>query len=428
MNVANNIERRRSVSELSWENARLKVLNDFAIRMIAVTTEQDLAWHAVREVVGPLGFEDCVIYYHDPVQNVLHQVAALGPKSPKGNEIINPLVIPVGKGITGAVAQTRQSVIINDIQNDPRYIEDLEIAGSEICVPIIYGGTLLGVIDSESRETGHYTTGDQGVLEATAALMGAKLGVIHQERHLRQSERRFRSFFKLPQIGAAMRDVASGRWISASDAFCRMIGYTREELSPLSWLDLTHPDDRVQDTRLFQDAATSIREDAYTTVKRFVRKDGQLIFVEINGQCVRRENGQPEFNIYSVQDISARKKAESDLRNSEAEIRAILESLQDTFYRADVEGNLLIVSPAVKELLGYTPDELIGTRLATLYCHPPDRESLLAQLHLNEGKVKNFRTALAHKDGSTVQISSNCHYWIKDGCVVGVEGTVREII
>ena len=67
-------------------------------------------------------------------------MAALGDKNPGGDEIINRLEIPVGKGITGAVAQSQSSIVINDLGQDERYSADLGEANSEICVPTIWHG------------------------------------------------------------------------------------------------------------------------------------------------------------------------------------------------------------------------------------------------------------------------------------------------
>jgi len=296
------------VSKLTWENARLKILNEFAIKLIALSTRHELAWHAAREVAGKLGFDDCVVYFHDSDRQVLIQTAAIGEKNPYGDEIINRLEIPVGDGITGAVAQSRKPLVVDDLSQDARYIVDMESAGSEICVPIMYGGIVQGVIDSEHPDVGHYDDQDLAVLEAVAALMGARLNSLSQLRDLRESERRFRNFFKHPLIGGAIYRVDDKSWISANDAFCQMMGYTREELTPLTWVDLTHPDDVDKNLRLFQLSVSGDGDGAYSMEKRFIRKDGQIIYAEIHAQCIRADDGNPEYNILSVRKIADRKK------------------------------------------------------------------------------------------------------------------------
>jgi len=315
-------EQRSVVGRLTQENFRLKVLNDFAVKLIGLSTEQELAGYAAREVVGKLGFVDCVIYFLDREKGVLFQAAAIGNKNPHGDEIMNPLEIPVGEGITGTVAQSRKPLLVNDLGLDERYIFDIEKAGSEICAPIMFGGTVQGVIDSEHPNPGHFGDTDLAVLEAVSALMGARLQSISKARDLEESEQRFRNFFKLPLIGAAIYRVDDKSWISANTAFCQMMGYSREELSPLTWVDLTHPDDVDENLQLFQRAVSGDGDGAYSMKKRFIRKDGEVILTEIHAQCIRDQHDRPDYNVLSVRKFDEHKTVGEDFRESKRRVRA----------------------------------------------------------------------------------------------------------
>jgi len=129
-----------------------------------------------------------------------------------------------------------------------------------------------------------------------------------------------------------------------------------------------------------------------------------------------------------VRDLTERKRAEEMFRASERELSAILNSLQDAYYRADIEGRLIRVSPSVQRLLGYAPKQLLGTMMADLYVNPQEREIFLRQLEEQGGVIENYETQLKHKNGSFVWVSTNAHY-IRDkqGNPVGVEGTARDI-
>ncbi|GMR05436.1 MAG: hypothetical protein BMS9Abin25_0011 [Gammaproteobacteria bacterium] len=129
-----------------------------------------------------------------------------------------------------------------------------------------------------------------------------------------------------------------------------------------------------------------------------------------------------------VRDLTERKRAEEMVRGSEQELSAILNSLQDAYYRVDSEGCLIRVSPSVQRLLGYTPEQLQGKMLADFYADPKRRELFLRQLEEQGGVIENFESKLRHKDGSTVWVSTNAHY-IRDkqGNPIGVEGTARDI-
>ena len=119
---------------------------------------------------------------------------------------------------------------------------------------------------------------------------------------------------------------------------------------------------------------------------------------------------------------------EGRLRKSERDLNNILFNMQDTFYRTDMQGNLTHITPMVEQSLGYTPDEMIGTPLASYYVEPERRDELLAALEKNNGVVRNFVTRLRHRNGYIVWASSNVHYFFDEyGEVAGVEGNARDI-
>ena len=114
------------------EAATLRILNAFAVDLIAIPSVEDLFWYVAQNVVGQLRFVDCVIYQANQDQTELTQVAALGDKNPYGRNILNPLRIPFGQGITGQVAQSRNAIVVDDLLKDQNYIPDTQPARSEI--------------------------------------------------------------------------------------------------------------------------------------------------------------------------------------------------------------------------------------------------------------------------------------------------------
>ena len=169
---------------VSAESAWLRVLSAFAIDLVGIASGQDLAWYVARQVVQKLGFVDCVIYYLDTDENLLRQVAAIGEKNPVNDEIYNALVIPVGQGITGTVAQNREPMIDNNLSENDLYIADIDRAQSELCVPLAIGERVYGVIDCEHPELDYFTGQHLEQLTAIAALTSARLRLIEQGDHL----------------------------------------------------------------------------------------------------------------------------------------------------------------------------------------------------------------------------------------------------
>ncbi len=164
------------------EAQMLRTLNTFAVDLMSIPSVEDLFWYIAQNVVGRLGFTDCVIYQADEAQLELEQVAAWGEKNPFGRNIINPLVIPFGSGITGKVAQSRQPIIIDDLLKDANYIADTEPARSEICVPLIRGGRIAGVIDSEHPDIAAFGESELEILSTVAAMTSAKLELLAETR------------------------------------------------------------------------------------------------------------------------------------------------------------------------------------------------------------------------------------------------------
>lgn len=152
-----------------------KAINYFASSLHELQSVDAILWDVAKNCIGRLQFEDCVIYLVDDDRKTLVQKAAHGPKNPKTFEIEQPIHIPIGKGITGTVAQTGIPEIINDTTKDPRYIVDDKLRHSEIAVPIISDGKVLGVIDSEHSKKNFFSKRHLSILTTIASLCANKI-------------------------------------------------------------------------------------------------------------------------------------------------------------------------------------------------------------------------------------------------------------
>jgi PAS domain S-box-containing protein len=125
---------------------------------------------------------------------------------------------------------------------------------------------------------------------------------------VRQSEARLRSFFDLPLLGFAITSPQKG-WLAVNDRLCEMLGYRREELLATNWAQLTHPDDlaanMVQFSRMLDGEI-----DSYSLEKRYLRKDGEVIWASIASGCVRNGDGSVDYLCTLLQETTQRKKAE----------------------------------------------------------------------------------------------------------------------
>lgn len=161
--------------ELRRKASYLETINAFALSLIKLSTVDEILWDLARNAVAKLGFEDCVVYLLDEETGHLVQRAAHGPKNPVADDIYQPITIPVGEGIVGSVAATGQSELVRDTRLDPRYITDDESRRSELAVPIVREGKVIGVVDSEHHEVGFYTEDHRQILTTIASMASAKI-------------------------------------------------------------------------------------------------------------------------------------------------------------------------------------------------------------------------------------------------------------
>ncbi len=174
---------------LKIKESYLRAINQFALTLIEISTVDQLLWYVASEVVGKLDFVDCVIYLVDVEHNELVQRAAIGAKSPEKNVILNRLKIPIGSGITGTVAKSKEPIIVTNTEKDERYLADIDKAGSEICVPMIYDGEVLGVIDSEHPKSDYFSDSHLEVLTTIAAMTSAKISQCKTQAQTRAQAR-----------------------------------------------------------------------------------------------------------------------------------------------------------------------------------------------------------------------------------------------
>jgi diguanylate cyclase (GGDEF)-like protein len=170
----------------------LRAIVGFTTAVIHTQSVEEVLWLLTDDIIVDLGFEDCVVYILDEKRGVLVQKAAYGPKKAGPSEIHSPIEVPLGKGITGRCAVEQQPILINDVSKDPSYIVDDAARKSELAVPIISRGRLIGVIDSENSEPNFYTDQHLSTLRALSAIITTKYESASALRDLKESERRLR--------------------------------------------------------------------------------------------------------------------------------------------------------------------------------------------------------------------------------------------
>jgi PAS domain S-box-containing protein len=130
------------------------------------------------------------------------------------------------------------------------------------------------------------------------------------EAALLESEERFRNAFALSPIGMALLDP-DGRWLEVNRALCEMIGYSEYELRARTFQEITHPDDLDADLALSRRMYDG-EIPSYQMEKRYIRKDGEVVWVLLTAALIHRADGSPSAVLSHVMDITARKRAEHE--------------------------------------------------------------------------------------------------------------------
>jgi PAS domain S-box-containing protein len=216
------------------------------------------------------------------------------------------------------------------------------------------------------------------------------------ENELRQSEARFRSYFELPLIGIAVTSVDKD-WLEVNSTLCDMLGYSRQELTGMTWIQLTHPDDLDADLAQFNRMIGG-QIDNYSLEKRFIRKDGDIVWTNLSVGCVRKPDGAVDYVVALLQNITLRKKTEVDLKTSEERYRQLADVTFEGIIFHD-QGVLLRANDQFFQMFGYEPDELVGTQIMEKTLTPESVKTVRA--HIAERSTESYVAVGLRKDGTT---------------------------
>jgi PAS domain S-box-containing protein len=191
------------------------------------------------------------------------------------------------------------------------------------------------------------------------------------EARLREAGQRFQRVFEDGPVGMGL--VGDDfRLLEVNEAFCRLTGYRAEELRGRSFAEITHPDDVDTDMSLARKLFAG-EVPGYSIDKRYVRPDGEVVWVELTVSVIRDERGRPLKGIGLVQDITERRRALADAQIELARLARdrdrILEFAGEGIYHVDPRGRITFANPAAAQMLGWNPEELVGKPAHELLHH-----------------------------------------------------------
>ena len=243
------------------------------------------------------------------------------------------------------------------------------------------------------------------------------------ESSFRESESRFRAVFEGAGTGIAVEDL-NGRIMETNRALQQMLGYTAEELQAITRRDFTHSRDNKEDTEHFRKLLAG-SSDYYQMEKRFVRKDGRIIWGRLTVSMVRDSGGKPQFPLAMIEDITERQRAEE----AHQQFAAIVESSNDAIVSKTFDGIIFSWNRAAELVFGYMAREANGHPASIII--PPDKEEEFAQIaeRIKRGeRIDSFETTRLRKDGSIIHVSvTTSAITDASGKIIGISSISRDI-
>ena len=241
------------------------------------------------------------------------------------------------------------------------------------------------------------------------------------EKILKTNEQRFRRIFESIQDVYFRAEDGIIKFVSPS---CKqMLGYAPEEMiGHKAETFYTNQDDRLIMLDHFYDAGFLTDYEI-----NYKHANGSTVTCSLNLNGLNDDNDSIVAFEGTLRDITARKNSDEALRSSEQRFRRIFESLQDTYYEADMEGNITLLSPSVQGHYGYAAEELVGKPASAVYADPKQREGLVEALQ-QKGYVNDYEIMLVTKSGELRPTSCSTKLvFDESGTPIAVQGMLRDI-
>jgi len=383
--------------------------------------------------------DGCSIYLLEADRKTLKPVVAIDP--PYEEEIL-ATSLNIDTSFTGKAIKEKQAMIFNDTANNPM---GQQIPGTPeeknehvIAAPFIVDGEIIGAMCLD-RDSIQFVVDDLVVCEvfatyAATALRNARTyHDLQQEVQRRESVQRaleiekgyLEQLFESAQEGIAMLDL-DGSVQRVNSEFSKIFGYTRKEVLGRSIDDLIAPPDLSEEARSITERAGKGEGISLEAVR--CCKDGSLIDVSVLASPIA-VNGK-QVGVYAIyRDITARKKAENDLRESEERYRDLVEKAGAAILLIDRDDKFTYYNKRFTELLGYSFDEMKKKELKSVV-HPDDLDQVAGVRHrLLHGKIETLRHEFrgVRRDGSIVYLECDAIALKDDGNIVGTRSYIWDV-
>ncbi|MGB3904149.1 MAG: GAF domain-containing protein, partial [Anaerolineae bacterium] len=340
--------------------------------------------------------------------------------------------IPLDKGVIGRVARTGEAELLYDVTQDPDYLEAAPGVVSEIAVPVMRDSQVLGVLNVESTAEEPLTVPDLRLVsslshQVSVAIQNAQLYQAAQRElaERKRAEEAYRAVVDHSLQGLAIFE--EGKIVFANLALADITGYSIDELLSLGQeevQELVHAEDRALvwgrlAVRLAGEPVPSHYE------CRMIRKDGRVLWLDLYANIVEYQ-GRPAVQA-AVVDVTDRKRAEEELRESEERFRTLFEDSRDAVYITTWDGRFVEANQSLLDLFGYAREELADISAAQFYADSGSRGAFQREIE-QRGAVRDYEVKMRKKDGREMDcLLTTTLLPGEDGSILGYQGVIRDI-
>jgi PAS domain S-box-containing protein len=263
--------------------------------------------------------------------------------------------------------------------------------------PQVYVSQLIDSI-GRSHEVQFHKAAYKNSRNEVAGIIGAIMDITEQkqaEEDLRKSEKKFRNLFDKSPLGKSITGLDGT--IDVNQSFCDMLGYSKQELQSVNWRTITHPDDiKLSDKKI--SPLLNGTQDRTRFEKRFIHKNGNIVWADVSAYLERNSNGEPRLFITTINDITERK----NLERERFKLLDIVDNSLNEIYLFDSESlKFEYVNHGALKNTGYTFNEMRSLSPLDLvpgYMEETLRETI-APLLSGESEVIVFDTVHRRKNG-----------------------------
>ena len=302
-------ERRREERRQAWETS---VLESMSAGMPLQAVLDQICVGIESMIDGAL---TSVLLVEPSAGRLRHGAAPSLP--PSYSAALDGMATGEGRGSCGTAVHRREPVIVIDIDRDPLWEDFRHLTrphGLRACwsLPLTdTAGEVVATFALYFRDPRAPHPDELAVIERSGHLVSIAVERERKDQAIRASEERFRHAFEGAATGMSMT-TPEGRFLEANDAFCRMVGYSGDQLRQVDFVAITHPGDRDENARLIRDLVEGRRQ-SFVFEKRYLHRDGRVVRARVSVSMVRDADGRSARIIGVAEDITAEHRARRQL-------------------------------------------------------------------------------------------------------------------